>query len=207
MLKRLVLLATLLLTTLSCSLFTDGLKATSQPEATSDLDREKAEYEVYSALIEGKFSMEALQQVVIKDQTDIFSTLGESQDTQDRLRKELPGLKKETLEDFVTRSAENIPLKAESFDLSKPVKLLSESEVNSFFNSTDTNGWDSFYTQYPDSQGLLTLSRVGFDKNQEQALVYYGNMSHWLAGAGFYVLLVKTNGEWQIKKETMAWIS
>ncbi len=45
--------------------------------------------------------------------------------------------------------------------------------------------------RYPNSQGTMTLSRVGFNRNIKQALVYVGNQEGFLAGAGYYVLLVK----------------
>jgi hypothetical protein len=41
----------------------------------------------------------------------------------------------------------------------------------------------------------------------DQALVYAGNQSHWLAGAGYFYLLSKKDGVWVIQADTMVWIS
>jgi hypothetical protein len=32
-------------------------------------------------------------------------------------------------------------------------------------------------------------------------------MSHWLAGAGYFVLLNKVNGAWVVDQQVMSWIS
>jgi len=61
--------------------------------------------------------------------------------------------------------------------------------------------------RYPNSQGTMTLSGVGFNRNINQALVYVGNPEGFLAGAGYYVLLVKEKGTWVIKQKLMTWIS
>lgn len=53
----------------------------------------------------------------------------------------------------------------------------------------------------------MTLSRVGFNSDRTRALVYVGNQSHWLTGAGFYLVLVKTKGGWSVEHEFMSWIS
>jgi len=38
-------------------------------------------------------------------------------------------------------------------------------------------------------------------------LVYVGTLSHWLAGAGYIVLLKKVNGAWIVDQQVMTWIS
>jgi hypothetical protein len=69
------------------------------------------------------------------------------------------------------------------------------------------DGWQLFYEQYPDAPGITTLSRVGFNYAFDQALVYVGTLSHYLAGAGYYVLLKKVNGSWIVDQQVMSWIS
>jgi hypothetical protein len=64
-----------------------------------------------------------------------------------------------------------------------------------------------FYERYPNTPGITTLSRVGFNEPLDQALVYIGTMSHWKAGVGYYVLLSKVNGSWLVEQQVMTWIS
>jgi hypothetical protein len=71
----------------------------------------------------------------------------------------------------------------------------------------DGGSWNEFYTGYPDSQGIMTISRVGFNREQDQALVYVGNQSDGKAGAGYCVLLTKENGVWTVQGKVMIWVS
>jgi len=48
---------------------------------------------------------------------------------------------------------------------------------------------------------------VGFNNNLDMALVYVGNQSGGLAGAGYYFLMAKENNTWKVIREDMAWIS
>jgi hypothetical protein len=69
------------------------------------------------------------------------------------------------------------------------------------------SGWGLFYRIYPDSQGVMTLSGIGFNQNATQALAYVGNQMHWASGAGYYVLLSKEDDRWIIKHQKTAWIA
>jgi hypothetical protein len=84
--------------------------------------------------------------------------------------------------------------------------LLSQTARNLIF-SQNQSGWDIFYNRYPQAPGLTTFSRVGFNASLDQALVYMGTQSNWLAGSGFYILLKKANGSWSIDQQVMIWVS
>lgn len=83
---------------------------------------------------------------------------------------------------------------------------MNDSEVNEIFSDPNA-GWDFFYKKYPDSQGITTLSRVGFNIDKTKALVYFGTQSDGLAGTGYYVILQKEINRWKIVKKQMLWIS
>lgn len=79
------------------------------------------------------------------------------------------------------------------------VKLLSRTELASFFSTKRTqkpDGWDRFYTKYPKSPGIITISRVGFNKSGDMAMFYMGSQSHWLAGSGHIYVFRKQGGKW-----------
>ncbi|MBI4706223.1 MAG: hypothetical protein HY744_34435 [Deltaproteobacteria bacterium] len=70
------------------------------------------------------------------------------------------------------------------------------------------SGWHVFYERYPDSQGIMTLSRVGFDPAGKVALVYVSNQSHCVAGAGdVYHLARQADGSWTVVAGWRLWIS
>ena len=78
-------------------------------------------------------------------------------------------------------------------------KLLSRAELDTFFSAKSNqkpDGWDRFYAKYPKSPGIITVSRVGFNRKGDMAMLYMGSQSHWLAGAGQIHVFQKRDGKW-----------
>jgi hypothetical protein len=87
-----------------------------------------------------------------------------------------------------------------------PVVLLSEDEIHDPMDPNSASWGDKLYEKY-NSKRILTLSKVGFNPDMNQALVYMGIYSIYDVGMGYYVLLVKENGNWKIQDIIEAWIS
>ncbi len=166
-------------------------------------DPDAEEYAVYRAVIEAMY-LPGPKQVVIRERTspDIGGDVGEALQ---RVAEKMARVQPATLESYRDRNGQRMPL-ADRFGLAVPVVLLGEQEMSAIFQGTG-GGWDEFYRRFPGAQGTMELSRVGFNTDMTQALVYVGNQSHYLAGAGFYVLLARENGVWTIQESVMAWIS
>lgn len=80
------------------------------------------------------------------------------------------------------------------------VVLLSRSELDSIFSighKQKPDGWDRFYAKYPKSPGIITISRVGFNRRGDMAMVYVGSQVHWLAGSGRIYVFRKQGGKWE----------
>jgi hypothetical protein len=173
------------------------------------------EYTVYSVLIkttytEGLIFSEdvyisgKVKIIVVMDHTSLDESAEDGIDKTLRwVHENMPGIDQETLDNFRTRNAQKRPL-YDLFDLSVDIVFMSEEEVEKHFQSS---GWIEFYEKYPFSQGIMTLSGVGFNSEMNQALVYVGNQSSWDSGAGYYVLLIKENGVWIIRDDIILWIS
>jgi hypothetical protein len=110
-----------------------------------------------------------------------------------------------TLESFRARNATAQILRAD-MQVGGAYTLLSQTARNQIF-SQNQSGWDIFYYRYPQAPGLTTFSKVGFNANLDQALVYMGTQSNWTVGTGYYLLLNKTNGTWSIDQQVMIWVS
>jgi hypothetical protein len=195
MLKK-IIPGLVLLTMLACS---SGGLFTPTPDAA----RADAEEAVYVALLR---AMYPAGRYVLTDATQSslisFTT---QDDALDYISEQMQGVDGNAIEVFLARNDRSYPLRAD-MDLGAPYILLSEEEMNEIFGGSQ-DGWEAFYGRYPDAPGIITLSRVGFNAEMDQALVYIGNQSHWLAGAGYYVLLEKVDGAWVITQQVMAWIS
>ena len=64
-----------------------------------------------------------------------------------------------------------------------------------------------FYKKYPNFDGVISLSQVGFNERHDQALVYVAYTCGGLCGSGSYVLLARTNGRWLILRDEGLWVS
>jgi hypothetical protein len=66
------------------------------------------------------------------------------------------------------------------FSIPQIVVLISKKEHDKIFSD---ESWDTFYQKYPDSPGYIGLSRVGFNSNHTQAIIYFSNVLASLGGA------------------------
>jgi hypothetical protein len=90
----------------------------------------------------------------------------------------------------------------------KTVSLISEDELNFIFRSQDVNGgWEKFHTLYPNSNGYIQFSRVGFNAGKNQAIFEMGHFYASLGAGGLIVFLRKENNTWRVVQSFYTWIS
>lgn len=201
--KRLCLLLIAALLSLSCNTVT---RLNAPPAATPVPSESEAEYAVYQAVIESLFAIDKLDTVVIHDFTEAGLSMGGNNSQElDYLKTSMPEVDQALLDSYLARNTQSVALE-DRFNLEVPVTLLNQTEFNRFF-SKNGQGWDAFYQQYPQSQGVLTLSKVGFNARGDKALVYAGNMAFSLAGAGYAIILGWEAGQWKVLNQVMLWIS
>lgn len=180
---------------------------TSSPTAEDNLNvtevNEPEEYLVYNTLIDHKYIREDVHLVVINDRT-LADRIGYEQlsSTLEFVDHQLSISEQNLLNDFLVKNQQSWVLE-DQFNIKVKHALVSEEEKSRFSQSRDF--WNAFDEKYPNAQGILSLSRVGFNHTKDRALVYIGNKGSASTGAGYYVLLVKDGSKWIIKDETMAW--
>ena len=67
--------------------------------------------------------------------------------------------------------------------------------------------WGRFYNEFPDSNGHLGLSPVGFSSDATQALVYASHVFWEVGGWGKLFHCALADGEWVVSGSLMLWIS
>lgn len=169
-----------------------------------DLD----EYSVYTSLLQQEFIAKRTKEIVIRKQTDVENFSDDKSPAY--LTESLPSLEKQTFEDFGSRNKKFAEL-TEKFNLKVKVNIVGE-EIDRIFRkgrqrNSKVDGWEAFHKKYPTAGAIITLSRVGFNGDKTQALMFIAHGCSWLCGEGNYVLLVKKDGNWKIEKKLMAWIS
>jgi len=117
-------------------------------------------------------------------------------------------LSSEILDSFVEGNSSESELK-NNFGLRSKIHLINDARMRLLSNATDDSAeevWKAFREEYK-TFGVITLSRVGFDRTQNQALIELGEQTGWLGGQGTYYLLKKERGRWIVRKKLRSWIS
>ena len=136
--------------------------------------------------------------VVVEDSADLL--VSDAVDRQLMLER-LAALREETVESFVRVNA--VPRALPEFQsLGIAVEHAGAADLAPFRAAADPDEyWRRFYARYPDSPGLVRLSRVGFDRAREQALVFVYHICGGRCGTGGYVLLSRAGEQWEVVGE------
>ncbi|HLK03058.1 MAG TPA: hypothetical protein VKT53_01360 [Candidatus Acidoferrum sp.] len=112
----------------------------------------------------------------------------------------------DAVEDFLKNSTEQVST-SKNIPIDLPQVFLSKKEVDELFKKKHADGWKVFYDKYPGAGGITSLSRVGFNKARDCAVLYSAIGCGWLCGTGHYHLLKKESGKWKLVASHMLWIS
>jgi hypothetical protein len=175
---------------------------TQTPTASApQMDAE--EQSVYAAVLLKLYT--APNYVIMNTSTTSLVGIDNTSSTLDHVLLNMHGVGAETIQSYRTRNDASYTLRPD-LQIGAGYVLLTQIEKTQLFNQ-NRDGWQLFYEKYPDAPGITTLSRVGFNNALDQALVYAGTQSQWLAGAGYYLFLSKVNGTWTVLQQVMSWIT
>jgi len=192
-------------------MLTQCLSATkSQPPKPIANTRDESvteEYAVYNAVIEAKYREHpgsGAELVVISNRTDVYTLEPKTLDeTLKWASNHIPGgIPPELIENLVKQNQQEHEI-SDLFNLNVKHVLITEEEIAKIMKAGE---WELFYEKFPKSQGIISLSRVGFNAGKTQALVYFGNPTSATSGMGWYILLEKKADTWTIKREIGMWV-
>jgi hypothetical protein len=173
-----------------------------------DASCRSAEYEVMSLLIREQYGSE-FNLILINRDTEPWCL----REQLTFLQRSWPGLRNETIDSLIVSNSGASSRLAERFHLPVEYRLVSDQEyLQALLDNTDQSeggtlqadagsassgteayasissavepDWDSFDRVFPDAQGYLTFSKVGFDSGCTQALVIFSN-AYRCSGARF----------------------
>ncbi len=180
------------------------------PEAADE------DYAVYAAVSEGLITDKHKQFVVARVAT---MDTPSAESSVELAGEDAPEIQKMTLRDFLLKADQPAVLK-DRFELKVPVRILPAPEFDAFFaklgvKGSCSDGWTRFYTGFPESPGYAEFSRVGYNPNKTQALVYrafrWGCPSKASNGAavagadGSLFYLAKRRGKWEVQQRLTLW--
>ena len=178
------------------------LGACTRPYAETNLpyenEIEREEYYIYSLSIEHIY----LRNLLSHNKREVKSIviISETSELNEYWRDKLIGdiesedMQEEVLEDWRKENG-SISLLQRKFDLSYEYNLVSKTELEGYEN---VNFFGEFYRRYPDSNGLISVSRIGFDKPMNTALIHVVHSYGILGASCNFIVLKRTDGVWNI---------
>ena len=169
-------------------------------QAGSDAGISDEEYEIYSAAIKQYYVKSDTKLLVIEDRTFRY----DFSDNEEPWKDKYKGLTidRSTVEDYEARNVRPSLLNKASFKLQVKFNLISDLDLKAIFHGTwGELEWIAYYRRFPESRGFIMLSRIGFNTERTQALLYLGSRCGPGCGDIHFLLLEKTNGTWTTKKE------
>ncbi|MFC2025575.1 hypothetical protein ACFLUC_00085 [Chloroflexota bacterium] len=167
----------------------------SEPATTPQTDPDIEEYTVYNALLESRFAGANIDQILIIDHTEVNSPALLEQNLAD-FQKNTP-LAPELVASFKQRNQQPYPLRP-VLEFGTEYQLLTQEDVDELYPLDEASGWELLYEKYPNSYGFLYLSRVGFNADFNQALVYSSTSHYEQPIEGGYYLMVRKDGRWEV---------
>ncbi len=128
------------------------------------------EYDIMSVLVSSEYGND-YELILINAASETWSIHTQL----DILMKKWPHLKRETVDSLIVRNCGVSVIFEEKFDISAKYILIYKTEYLQALQDTIEPNWDNFDTTFPDAQGYLTFSRVGFDAACSQALIIFSN--------------------------------
>ena len=156
------------------------------------------EYAVYAVIAQTLFIGGRTDQVIIEKRIR-DNRVDDHKSISNQISWKFSELETSTIDDYLQKSRKTAHLDA-LFHLPVKYFLIEPKEADSFFKKGGGR-WDAFYKKYPRSPGLLALSRVGFNQERNQALVYVNLSCGSLCGEGTWILLEKKAGVWAISNQ------
>jgi len=200
--KKLVILSLIISSIFlnSCKKDSDNQRPEFKLEQADSMTDE--DYEIYSLVIDSLYSNST---IILHQQTsqvdEYFYSFNSFIDINSNIDSSL-------VDDFLLQN-DSVYNFIDNFNcLDNEVVLISTSEIEYIFNGQDiNNNWDEFYNVYPNSEGLVKLTRIGYNQNRTQAIFGLGNQYASLGGEGCLIYLEKINNNWTIVNVSLTWIS
>jgi hypothetical protein len=178
-------------------------QSASSVASLPSFDADAEEPVIYSTVINSLSDITASRLLVIVSSTitpfDIEYLL------KDYNQQQPPNLLAQTLNDYRRKVQQNHDISL-PLDLKNPFEVLSREEHEQIFKD-GCSGWCEFYKKYPDNAATIALSRIGFNRQGTQALVFMSYGCGGLCGYGGFIMLEKQQGAWRVQKWLAGYVS
>jgi hypothetical protein len=183
---------------------TQALRAQKSPPAPALTEDDSA---VYSAVLKELYQAAKGRPIFLSDQTALGVPPG--------MVGNLPVQGPQTntfLERIAPDARQNYEdINHSSLHLSAPCKLAPECTLVDLADIAlqvkNEKAWRKFMLKHPNTPGIIIVSRIGYNRERDQAVVYSGMSCGELCGQGEFTWIVKHNGVWEVESSNVVWIS
>jgi hypothetical protein len=170
-------------------------------QSSSDAGVSDEEYEIYSSVIKQIYVQPETKLLMIEERTFRYDFASENDEPWLEKKKGL-NIDQSAAEDYEARNSQHWLLNRASFKLTVKINLITDLDLKAIFHGNwGELEWINYYRRFPDSSGFVMLSRIGFNTQHTQALLYVGSRCGPGCGDLHFLLLEKANGTWTTKKE------
>lgn len=174
--------------------------STHRGQSSSDDGVSDDEYEIYSAVIKQYYLQSDTKQLIIEERTFRYDFASDDEPWKDKPKGVT--IDQSAVEDYEAKNSRQWLLNKASFKLPVKFNLITDLDLKAIFHGHwGELEWIAYYRKYPDSRGFVMVSRIGFNTERTQALIYVGSRCGPRCGDIHFLLLEKANGSWTTKKE------
>jgi len=98
-------------------------------------------------------------------------------------------------------------IRLSSINTLRKLKQVTSDSLKRIFEIDQSRNWVLFHKMFPNSVGLIRLSRVGFNLQKNRAVLFMSCTNGGLDGTGTYIILRKSGLSWQISATAEDWVS
>jgi hypothetical protein len=175
--------------------------AASRVQTESETGVSEEEYEIYSSVIKQLYVEPNTKHVMIEERTFRYDFSVED-DEPWREKKKGVNIDVSAADDYEIKNSRQWLLNKNSFKLPAKTSLITDLDLKAIFHGRwGELQWINYYRRFPDTDGFVMLSRIGFNSEHTQALMYVGSRCGPGCGDIHFILMEKVNGAWVTKKE------
>jgi len=188
----------------------------SQSDVNIENEKNNSEYQCYSEFINSRYTTEPIvyqnkgflktektyrkYSIIIQSETE---NIGSDYSEQD-IKCIFKDIQNETIENYLVKNNEVKSIIVDNISTDIYPAVISKNTYKEIFD----NGWyEEFYSVFPSSYGYLTLSRVGLNNDNTQALFSFSVYHMPRAAQGGFILLEKNDDKWNIVNIRLIWKS
>ena len=176
----------------------EGSASYLQTEADSGVSAE--EYEIYSSVIKQYYLRPDTKLIMIEERTFRYDFAIDEEPWREKKKGVI--IDETAANDYELKNGEKWLLNKDSFKLPVKAALITDNDLKAIFHGKWGDlEWINYYRRFPDTRGFVMLSRIGFNTQRTQALMYVGSRCGPVCGDRYFLLLQKENGSWVIKKK------